>query len=314
MNAQKESEKKLVWTAIVLMLIILGLPDLLMPSCAGDITRDGKVDGLDFAILGTEMGRKDCMTRRCRSDLNNDGKVDAQDKLILQSDVGRKDCLAEAVASPENGSSDHSNASGEEAPQKMPPSAPDKVQSKITSEAQEEVREGVQDALNEETAAVEDSGSTSFKEKTTRQERKRSRFIDHGDGTVTDGDTGLMWTKDADLPAEALYFYNALSYIDEMNKGNLSNFGYTDWRLPSLEELRSLKDYTDYTGDKKYFPAEGNPFENVQWMNFDTYYQWPTYFWATRLSWMVSSYCRLVGSNTITCVGYLWPVRGGRRD
>jgi hypothetical protein len=310
---RKEHEKKMSAPALLCLLVLFFTPDLLMAACAGDINRDGKVDGLDFAILGAEMGRKDCMTRRCRSDLNNDGKVDARDRKILQSDVGRKDCPADAIESTENENRVHSGASDEEAPQKMPPSAPEKVQSKITSEAQDEVREGVQDALNEENAIVEDSESKSFKEEKAKQEPKRTRFIDHDDGTVTDKETGLMWTKDADLPAEALYFYDALSYIEEMNKRNLSNFGYTDWRLPTLEELRSLKDYTDYTGDKKYCPAEGHPFENVQWMNFDTYYQWPTYFWATRLSWMVSAYCRLVGSNTTTCVGYLWPVRGGKR-
>ncbi len=289
----------------VVLLMLFFMPDLLMADCASDITRDGKVDGLDFAILGAEMGRKDCRSKPCRSDINHDGVVDAQDKKILQSDVGRKDCPADAIGSTENGSKSQSVASDEEAPRSKPP---DELNEKL----REEVPLEVQEEGKEETAIVEDSGSKSFKEEKAKQEPKRIRFIDHGDGTVTDVGTGLMWTKDADLPAEALYFYDALSYIEEMNKGNLSNCGYTDWRLPTLEELRSLKDYTDYTGDKKYFPAEGHPFENVQWMNFDTYYQWPTYFWATRLSWMVSTYCRLVGSNTATCVGYLWPVRGGK--
>jgi len=61
------------------------------------------------------------------------------------------------------------------------------------------------------------------------------RFVDHGDGTVTDTKTGLMWaTKDN---GDLISWPNALSYCQNYNGG-----GYTDWRLPTLTELASLYD------------------------------------------------------------------------
>ena len=42
-------------------------------------------------------------------------------------------------------------------------------------------------------------------------------FIDNDDGTVTDPETGFMWTKDANLFGDTMLFHQALTYIDEMN-------------------------------------------------------------------------------------------------
>ncbi len=61
-------------------------------------------------------------------------------------------------------------------------------------------------------------------------------YANNLDGTVTDTDTGLMWSQ---LPAAATSWDAALSYAE-----NLSYNGYTDWRLPNLKELQTLTDYT----------------------------------------------------------------------
>ncbi len=62
-------------------------------------------------------------------------------------------------------------------------------------------------------------------------------FVDNGDGTVTDSNTGLMWQQSPEL-------YNKLTF-DEAVAGvaafNLA--GYTDWRLPTIKELYSLIDF-----------------------------------------------------------------------
>ncbi len=66
------------------------------------------------------------------------------------------------------------------------------------------------------------------------------RFTDHGEGTMTDNLTGLMWTKDANLPGAPKKWQEALDYVVGMNSGSYPNFGYNDWRLPNVVELESL--------------------------------------------------------------------------
>jgi hypothetical protein len=74
------------------------------------------------------------------------------------------------------------------------------------------------------------------------------RFVDNGDGTVTDHCTGLMWQKDtADVNGDGQFVNNnrddaswcdALAYCE-----NLSFAGHNDWRLPNVRELQGIVDY-----------------------------------------------------------------------
>lgn len=68
------------------------------------------------------------------------------------------------------------------------------------------------------------------------------RFVDNGDGTITDQCTGLMWQKDtADIPDDAddkVKWADALQYCE-----NLKLAGHDDWRLPNIRELHSIVDY-----------------------------------------------------------------------
>jgi hypothetical protein len=57
---------------------------------------------------------------------------------------------------------------------------------------------------------------------------------------VLDQLTGLMWTKNANLPGLYKTWLEALEYIAAMNSGFYNNFGYNDWRLPNINELESL--------------------------------------------------------------------------
>jgi hypothetical protein len=64
----------------------------------------------------------------------------------------------------------------------------------------------------------------------------RPKYVDNGDGTVTDLNTGLMWQKtsgDKVTYAEAVAGAEAFSLA-----------GYDDWRLPSIKELYSLIDFS----------------------------------------------------------------------
>lgn len=59
------------------------------------------------------------------------------------------------------------------------------------------------------------------------------RYVDNGDGTVTDAKTGLMWAA-ADN-GDPINWSDARSYCQ-----NYSGGGHTDWRMPNMAELKSL--------------------------------------------------------------------------
>jgi PKD repeat protein len=65
-------------------------------------------------------------------------------------------------------------------------------------------------------------------------------FTHHGDGTVTDLATGLMWPRDDN--GVGMTWSNALAWVQSCNATNY--LGYHDWRLPNAKELHSLFDYT----------------------------------------------------------------------
>ena len=61
------------------------------------------------------------------------------------------------------------------------------------------------------------------------------RFVDNGNGTVTDTQSGLMWiSKDNGTP---ISWHDAQKYCEDLQVG-----GYNDWRMPTLAELASLYD------------------------------------------------------------------------
>ncbi len=71
-----------------------------------------------------------------------------------------------------------------------------------------------------------------------------SRFIDHGDGTITDIETQLMWAK----CTEALTGSGCTNgrvpkqgWKQALELANSSTLaGHVDWRLPNVNELRSI--------------------------------------------------------------------------
>jgi hypothetical protein len=58
-------------------------------------------------------------------------------------------------------------------------------------------------------------------------------YTDNGDGTVTDNNTNLMWQQDP--PKNKLTYDQAVEYVENLELG-----GYTDWRLPTIEESFTL--------------------------------------------------------------------------
>ncbi len=78
------------------------------------------------------------------------------------------------------------------------------------------------------------------------QSQIENQFIDNEDGTVTDNLTGLQWQKatldiDNDGSPDELNWQDSLEAVENLNLA-----GKNDWRLPNINELRSLVDYSQY--------------------------------------------------------------------
>lgn len=137
------------------------------------------------------------------------------------------------------------------------------------------------------------------------------RFTDQGN-TVTDNLTGLIWTKDARTPGPALCnpgsnktWSAALVHVACL-KSN-AYLGFSDWRMPNINEIKSLVDATRSNPSL----SSGHPFTNV----LD---QVNNHFWSsTTMSGSPAFAFEIFMENGI--LGYenkesslpVWPVRGG---
>lgn len=63
------------------------------------------------------------------------------------------------------------------------------------------------------------------------------RFIDNGDGTVTDTLTNLMWAA-ADNMGD-ITWHDAKIYCENPP---IAGYKYSDWRMPTIKELKTLYD------------------------------------------------------------------------
>jgi len=75
-----------------------------------------------------------------------------------------------------------------------------------------------------------------------------SQFVDHGNGTLTDTKTGLMWKACSEGLSGAVCaigaatsntWQGALQAAQTLNAGG-GFAGFTDWRLPNQKELQSI--------------------------------------------------------------------------
>ena len=71
-------------------------------------------------------------------------------------------------------------------------------------------------------------------------------FVDNGDGTITDPNTGYMWKKtDAWLDMRKFYtWFDHSQYVDWVNENKDKFGGYDNWRIPNKKEALTLFDKT----------------------------------------------------------------------
>ena len=120
-----------------------------------------------------------------------------------------------------------------------------------------------------------------------------SRFIDHGDGTVTDRHTGLMWQQETAHSEHT--WEEAVKYCKTLKLG-----GHEDWRLPSIRELQSIVDHS------RYDPAIDPVFSaKSSW-----YWSSSSYVFITDHAWVVSFHVGLVFHDVKSFPSYVRAVRG----
>lgn len=71
---------------------------------------------------------------------------------------------------------------------------------------------------------------------------ENARFLPEGQNSVIDTRTGLMWQKPDSYHEikKGMNWYEALEYVARKNSEKFA--GYSDWRLPTLTELKQIWD------------------------------------------------------------------------
>lgn len=96
----------------------------------------------------------------------------------------------------------------------------------------------------------------------------QQHYINNGDGTVTDSRTGLQWTrfalgqywngKTSEGRAIECTLQEAQNAVKQFNNNRSINCGYTDWRIPTWDELNSIRGSSSEVIDAKAFPNTPN--------------------------------------------------------
>ncbi|WP_295457261.1 DUF1566 domain-containing protein [uncultured Thiodictyon sp.] len=140
-----------------------------------------------------------------------------------------------------------------------------------------------------------------------------SRFTEHGDGTVSDAATGLMWMQCTvgvsgvgclNGAAATFTWQNALQQAMVANAAGVA--GHTDWRLPNKNELESLVERRCYAPaiNATYFP--NMPPSSVVWSSSPFAYR------AYYASWYVNFGDGSVSFGVRSSTVHVRLVRGGQ--
>jgi len=92
-----------------------------------------------------------------------------------------------------------------------------------------------------------------------QKNRTPPRFVDNGDGTVTDSQTGLMWEKKTEGNVNNVYSWSSALFVSAPDGTLFTDFlpkmtctissdgtcglaGHYDWRVPNISELQTILD------------------------------------------------------------------------
>lgn len=148
--------------------------------------------------------------------------------------------------------------------------------------------------------------------KTESEKKIKESFLSY-DLTLLHKEKKLMWAKDANITDETMNWKDTSKFIENLNEQKYA--GYSDWRLPSKEELETLLDfaksrvYSLYTKKFNEFLNNIVGFKNVQ----DRYY-WSSTPHADNkyVIWVLRTDIGSMGAFRMDGAGYVLPVRAGQ--
>jgi len=145
------------------------------------------------------------------------------------------------------------------------------------------------------------------------------RYIDNGDGTITDTQTGLMWEKKSNdggihNTGNQYTWSDAFAvFITALDSAQFA--GHSDWRLPNVNELQSIANYgTTYPAVDAVFNTSCAATCTVTTCSCtSSYFYWSstTSQGTTTTAWAVYFVDGYVDSPSKTLSNYVRAVRGG---
>ncbi len=134
------------------------------------------------------------------------------------------------------------------------------------------------------------------------------RFV-FSDLTATDKKTGLMWTRDANIAKKDMTWKDAFKFIEKLNKQKYA--GYSDWRLPTKGELKTLVASTKSQG-RDLVPSE--VFTEIGFRNVQEHEYWSS---STDACCPTLAFYVDIDNDFAFTIGVdraldVWPVRGGK--
>jgi cysteine-rich repeat protein len=147
-------------------------------------------------------------------------------------------------------------------------------------------------------------------------------YVDNGDGTITDSNTGLMWEKLDDNNVGGIHDWNYLYTWDNAFAVKLATLnggggfaGHTDWRVPNLAEIESIRNLENVA------PAVSAAFNtscmpgctvtSCSCTQSSNYWSSSSYAFSPSYAWYVDFNYGYDGANSKSTSNYVRAVRGG---
>ncbi len=139
------------------------------------------------------------------------------------------------------------------------------------------------------------------------------RYLNNGDGTVTDKKTGLIWLRNANCFGKQNWetAKQSAAKLAHGKCGLSDGSKMGDWRLPTKEELEVMID------NRYEEPALSNAAGTGHWREGDVFMDVQSYYWSSSVyaddadhAWDVNLSYGNVNNDSRTNTNYVWPVRG----